>query len=316
MTTQRIALVLGATGGIGGEMARRLARRGWQVKALTRRTDTSRNDNIEWIPGDAMIAADVARAAQGASLIVHAVNPPGYRDWDTLVLPMLENTIAAARREDARILLPGTVYNYGPDTAGEVDENAPQNPVTRKGAIRVAMERRLHDVSLEGIRSLIVRAGDFFGPHAANNWFSQGLLKPHKRVARVSYPGVHGVGHQWAYLPDLADAMTRLVDMEERLDPFERVHMAGHWDPDGTRMIDAIRHATGRADLPTGRFPWWLVSLASPFVVTFREMREMRYLWRIPLRLTNGRMRELLGEEPHTPWNEAVSAALQGIDAR
>lgn len=314
MNNQRTALVLGATGGIGGEMARRLAARGWRVRALTRHTDMEGGD-IEWIVGDAMVADDVARAAREASLIVHAVNPPGYRDWNTLVLPMLENTIAAARRENARILLPGTVYNFGPDTAVEVDEDAPQNPVTRKGAIRTAMEQRLHDVSLEGVRSLIVRAGDFFGPHAANSWFAQGLLKPGKRITAVSYPGLRGVGHQWAYLPDLAEAMTRLVSMEGRLRPFERVHMAGHWDPDGSRMIDAIRTATGRAGLPNRRFPWWLVNLASPFVVTFREMREMRYLWRTPLRLTNARMCELLGEEPHTPWNEAVSASLQGIGA-
>ncbi len=314
MNDQRIALVLGATGGIGGEMARRLVTRGWRVRALTRRTGMEGGD-IEWIKGDAMVADDVARAAKGASLIVHAVNPPGYRDWDTLVLPMLENTIAAARRENARILLPGTVYNYGPDVAAEVDEDAPQNPLTRKGAIRAAMERRLHEVSAEGVRSLIVRAGDFFGSHAANSWFSQALVKPDRTVTSVSYPGTPGVGHQWAYLPDLAEAMARLVSMEDRLRTFERVHMAGHWDPDGKRMIDAIRTATGRVDLPVRRFPWWLVNLASPFVVTFREMREMRYLWRTSLRLANGRMRELLGEEPHTPWTEAVSASLRGIGA-
>jgi hypothetical protein len=27
---------------------------------------------------------------------------------------------------------------------------------------------------------LIVRAGDFFGPRAANNWFSHGLVTPGK----------------------------------------------------------------------------------------------------------------------------------------
>jgi hypothetical protein len=54
-------------------------------------------------------------AAKGCSVIVHAVNPPGYRNWAQLVLPMLDNTIAAAKAEGATIVLPGTVYNYGPD---------------------------------------------------------------------------------------------------------------------------------------------------------------------------------------------------------
>ena len=96
MNTSRKALVLGATGGAGGEIAAALLRRGWQVRALVR--DTARpqlSTDIEWIAGDAMRADDVMQAASGVEAIVHAVNPPGYRDWDKLVLPMLDHTIAA-----------------------------------------------------------------------------------------------------------------------------------------------------------------------------------------------------------------------------
>src|SRR5450432_2675000 len=102
---KRIALVIGAAGGIGGETAAALARHGWSVRALTRRPQPA-SVAMEWICGDAMSAADVLRAAQGAALIVHAANPPGYRDWDKLVLPMLDNTIAAAKAVGARIVLP------------------------------------------------------------------------------------------------------------------------------------------------------------------------------------------------------------------
>ncbi len=104
---------------------------------------------------------NVARAATGAAVIVHAVNPPGYQRWAELVLPMLDNTIAAAKTEGATIVLPGTVYNFGPDAFPFIDEDAPQRPVTKKGAIRVEMEARLQRASREGARALIVRAGDF-----------------------------------------------------------------------------------------------------------------------------------------------------------
>ena len=172
----RKALVLGATGGIGGEVARRLKANGWEIVALHR--DAAKRagaDGFAWRQGDAMAAAEVMAAAEGASLIVHAVNPPGYRDWGKLVLPMLDNTIAAARAAGARVLLPGTVYNYGPDAFPAIDEAAPQTPVTVKGRIRAEMERRLREAAASGVRTLIVRAGDFFGPRAGNNWFAQGL---------------------------------------------------------------------------------------------------------------------------------------------
>jgi len=162
MSNPKTALVLGATGGIGGEVARALAARGWRVRGFARKPQAGR-DGLDWRQGDAMVAADVAAAAEGVDLIMHAVNPPGYRDWDRLVLPMLENTIAAARAAGAAILLPGTIYNYGPDAFPLIAENAPQHPVTRKGAIRVRMESRLKEAAAAGTTVLVVRAGDFFG---------------------------------------------------------------------------------------------------------------------------------------------------------
>jgi nucleoside-diphosphate-sugar epimerase len=113
---ERMALVLGATGGIGGAVARRLIAGGWQVRGLVREGRADRLPaGVTAMIGDARDTERVAQAAEGASLIVHAVNPPGYRDWDRLVLPMLDATIAAARPGRARVLLPGTVYNYAPD---------------------------------------------------------------------------------------------------------------------------------------------------------------------------------------------------------
>ena len=53
--THRIALVLGATGGIGGHVAGRLRSGGWTVRALVRDPDKIREqDGLEWIRGDAL----------------------------------------------------------------------------------------------------------------------------------------------------------------------------------------------------------------------------------------------------------------------
>ena len=85
---------------------------------------------------------------------------------------------------------------------------------------------------------------------------------------------------------------------------------------DGTRLPEAIARAVARRGAARPRlraFPWWLVTLASPFVTTLRELREMRYLWQQPVRLGNARLRAVLGEEPHTPLDEAVEATLAGL---
>jgi nucleoside-diphosphate-sugar epimerase len=316
ISTEKTALVLGATGGIGGEVARRLLARGWTVRALHRapKQPGPDKDGLIWLRGDAMHEADVVRAAQGVALIVHAVNPPGYRNWRQLVLPMLGSSIAAARASGARLLLPGTVYNFGPDAFPTLNEDAPQRPVTRKGAIRVEMERRLHEAAEAGaIRVLIVRAGDFFGPRTGSSWFSQGLVKPGRPVRSVTYPGKAGTGHQWAYLPDVAETMVRLIEAQDRLAPFAAFNVRGHWDADGTQMVAALRRVLNRPDLKVKAFPWGLLPLIAPFVTVFRELAEMRYLWQQPLYLPNTRLLAVLGQEPHTPLDEAVRATLAGI---
>lgn len=312
--TSRIALVLGATGGVGGETAAALARHGWTIRALTRNSEAARatTPGWTWIAGDALDRDAVIAAATGASVIVHAVNPPGYRDWDRLVLPMIDNTIAAARASGARILLPGTVYNYGPDAPLLLHEDLPQRPTTRKGAIRVEMERRLSAASADDVRTLILRAGDFFGPRPGNNWFSQGLVTPGKPVRGIAYPGRPGVGHAWAYLPDVAETFARLADIEAELEPFARYHFGGHWDADGTGMTDAIRRAvpgTPKVSLMS----WPLMALIAPFNTTLRELMEMKPLWRRSLRLDNPRLVARLGAEPHTPLDDAVATTLKGL---
>jgi len=81
-------------------------------------------------------------------------------------------------------------------------------------------------------------------------------------------------------------------------------------------MSEAIRKVVARrtgAKVRVSAFPWWLLALASPFVVTFRELREMRYLRRTPVAMDNAKLVAFLGREPHTPLEEAVETALDGM---
>jgi nucleoside-diphosphate-sugar epimerase len=311
---ERTALVIGATGGVGGETAVALLARGWKVRALHRRPQeaarTAIDPRIEWVAGDAMDPASVVAAAQGVSVIVHGANPPGYRNWRGLVLPMLDSTIAAARAVGARVVLPGTVYNYGPEVLPRVRETAEQRPWTRKGAIRVEMERRLKE---SGVPALVVRAGDFFGPRARNNWFSQGIVTPGRPVQWLTYPAKAGVGHAWAYLPDLAHTIALLLDRAAELEPFAVFHFRGHWFDRGIEMAEATRRVASAPRAWIAPFPWPLVYLLAPFVETFREMIEMRWLWRRPLELVNDKLVAFLGEEPHTPLDVALGETLRGL---
>jgi nucleoside-diphosphate-sugar epimerase len=310
---ERTALIIGATGGVGGETAVALLARGWKVRALHRRPEEAAkgalDPRIEWVRGDAMDPASVLAAARGATVIVHAANPPGYKNWKGLALPMLESTIRAAREVGARVVLPGTVYNFGPEVLPRVRETAEEKPRTRKGAIRVEMEARLRE---SGVPALIVRAGDFFGPHTRNSWFSQGIVMPGRPLRWLMFPARADVGHSWAYLPDLARTIALLLDRSAELEPFAVFHFRGHWFDRGIAIAEAARRVASAPRAPIWPFPWFLIYLLSPFVETFREMIEMRWLWKEPLELVNDKLVAFLGEEPHTPLDVALAETLRG----
>lgn len=315
MANEKLALVIGAAGGVGFETAKALIRHGWQVRALAR--DPSRVpqlDGAQWAQGDALNRDDVLAAAQGASVIVHAVNPPRYLNWPKVVLPMLANSIAAAELNGARIVLPGTLYNYGSDAFPLVREDSPQNPRTRKGKIRVAMERALEEATARGVKSLVLRGGDFFGPHGHSSWFAQGMVQPNTPLKRVIYPGKRDVGHAFVYLPDFGETIAQLLARESELAMFERFHFRGQSFARGVEIAERTRVVAGAPRAPILGFPWPVVVALSPFVRLFREMAEMRYLWKVDLQLDNSKLVDFLGTEPRTPIDIALCTTLKALN--
>jgi nucleoside-diphosphate-sugar epimerase len=309
-----VALVLGISGSIGGAIAATLSRRGFQIRALVRGAPrgSSVPFPVEWVSGDALNRDHAVAAAKGATLIVHGVNPPGYANWRAIGIPMLANTIAAASAAQATILFPANVYVFSPASGPVVSETSPMVPATRKGQVRLEMETLLMSAAGQGVRTIAVRAGDFFGPGVTGSWFAQAVAKGGRDAKVLNMLSDAGVGHAWAFVPDLAETFGRLVDRHETLAPFEMVHFRGVWaDPDRT-MTEAVHRVIGRADLRIKPFPWIVMYLAAPFVTFLREAIEMRWLWRHSLRLDNSKLERLIGPEPHTPLDVAIAAALDG----
>ncbi len=314
-----VALVLGLSGAIGGAVAHALARRGYAIRGLARDPGRARAAlaargglafEADWRSGDALDAAAVARAAAGARIVMHGANPPKYRRWREDAIPMLANAIAAARACRARLLFPGNVYVYAPQAGSMIDETAPKRPATVKGAVRAEMERMLEDAASRGVRSIVLRAGDYFGPGASNTWFAQMPVVKGGRIRAVRDLASPGIGHSWAYLPDLGEAFARLAERDAHLPDFAPFHFQGHWTDPGRAMADAVRRAAGLGEDRIAAFPWWAMRLISPAVPFVREALEMRWLWTHPLRLDNRRLEAAIGPEPHTPLADAVAATL------
>ncbi|WP_108125848.1 NAD-dependent epimerase/dehydratase family protein [Saccharospirillum mangrovi] len=312
----KTVLILGATGSVGANITRNLARRGWNIRALHRNPQAAAEQfkdlpDIDWRRGDMHQPGDATAAAQGCDVIVNATNPPGYRHWREIGLPMHKEAIAAAKANGATLVFPANVYNYAPDSGENIAETAAQQPVTEKGRVRVEMEQMLREAADEGVQVILVRAGDFFGPGADSSVLNL-LIKPGRRITKMAYFGPMNVKHAYAYLPDLAETFARLIERREQLPNYADFQFAGQVIS-GAELAQQVRNVSGEPAMKAGGFPWWLVHLVAPFNLTFKGLLEMRYLWNKPITLNNAKLVAELGEEPRTPMHQALTQSLDSL---
>jgi nucleoside-diphosphate-sugar epimerase len=300
-------LVLGAGGRLGHTAARAFRNAGWAVTSLVRPGAAARAlAGTQICEIDALDHAAVGAAARGVDVVLHALNPP-YTAWSRQALPLAYGAIAAAETAGAALMFPGNLYNYGRGLPAIIDEATPMRPSAGKGRLRVAIENRMQEAAERGMRTIVLRAGDFFGA-GRGSWLDLVIAKQIGR-GRLVYPGPLNLIHEWAYLPDLAGALVRLAGIRETLRTFETFGFPGH-AVTGRELTTAIARAL-RSRLQVKAMSWWLIHALRPIVPLCRELSELSYLWNEPHRIDGTKLEAAIGAVAHTPLDLAVARALQ-----
>ena len=310
----RTVLILGANGRFGAAATEAFAAAGWQVLAQARRAPPALPPAARHLDAPLEDPAALASRASGARVVVYAVNPP-YTRWAQEVLPLARAGMDAARQLGATFMLPGNVYNYGESMPALLREDTPQVPTTRKGRIRCELEAELARRAGQGLNSVVVRAGDFFGG-GSGSWLDLVIVKS-LRAGKLVYPGPTDLPHAWAYLPDLARAFVALASRAD-LPAFSRFHFTGHTLTGAELLRGLERAAESLGIAPPNGFrhrgvPWPLLRAGGLVVPMLREVAEMAYLWRVPHALDGTALRDAVGEVATTPIDAALRAALAAL---
>ncbi len=284
------ALVLGASGGFGGQVALALQGAGWDVRRYRRGTD-------------------MTTAAKGADLIVNGLNPPAYHDWDRLIPEITSSVLAAGQASGATLLVPGNVYPYGMEPT-PWGPDTPHRPVSRKGRIRAEMEARYLAAADRGQRTILLRGGDFLLPEAPQMLMNRMILAKAGQ-GRITALGPADVLHAYAYLPDMARAAVALAKLGPALPAYADIPFAGHAFTIND-LAARVARLTGRPMRVT-QFPLWFFTLVAPFWELARELREMLYLNRYPHELDPGPLRRWLPDWQDTPLDEVILRHLQAL---
>ena len=307
----RTVLILGAAGRFGQAAAQAFAAAGWRVLAQARRPLQGLPQNTIAVTVPLHATEELARVASGATVLVYAVNPP-YTAWRAQALPLVRQGMDVAQRLGATFMLPGNVYNFGQGMPALLNEAAPERPTTVKGRIRCEMEALMQARAADGLRCIVIRAGDFFGG-GSGSWFDQAIVKSLAQ-GKLVYPGPLDVPHAWAYLPDLAHAFVAVAEHADGA-PFQRYHFAGH-TLNGEQLLKSTEAAAQALGLnpargfKRGRLPWGLIRIGGLLVPSWRELAEMAYLWQVPHALDGSALAQRFGAPVHTPLDAALRSSL------
>ena len=244
--------ILGATGFIGGQIARAAVAQGWHVRALRRRPDATGaigDLDVEWVPGNLADPASLVAAMRGCPLIFHAAAYYPHRArniWETMrhgVTGMRNVLTAAVTAGVKRIVYTSALTTVGPSQdparlANEHDLYIPGSVPNPYFEVKWAMEMEALRATAQGVPVVAVLPTAVFGPGDIKPTTSEILLM----VARGGMP-VYVAGT--INVVDGRDVAQGHIAAAVRGKPGQRYILGGH-NLTIRRMLTVAAEAAGR----------------------------------------------------------------------
>ena len=246
-------LVTGASGFVGRHVAEPLARRGYELHAVSRHPPDVAGEYAAWHQGDLLadgVATEIAERVRPTHLLHLAwlVTPGAYQysdqneRWTRASLELLRAFAGAGGR---RAVLAGSCLEYGPSDAPCVEGETPTVPANPYTAAK--RELRSRAVELAGAAGLSLtwaRIFYLYGPHE----HPRRLVPSIASAVLAGRPAPISDGEQvrdFLYAPDAGDAMAAVLDNDVE----GAVNVASGEGVEVRRVAELTATAAGRPEL-------------------------------------------------------------------
>ena len=303
-------VVFGSTGALGSAIVRRLREEGKLVRAVARDTELAAQllpPSAGIVHGDLADPKSIMSACSEAAVVYHCVNIR-YSEWVKYMPVLTENILEATRRVGARLVFPGNVYGYGPLQSIPATEGHPQAATSRKGQLRLRLERMLMDAHRAGhVPVVIPRFPDLYGPNVTNP-----LMAPIFRAAlagkEAGWPGKLDMPHDLVYVDDAARASVLLAETDFAYG--ETWHVPGPGPMTGRQFVEMVFQASGTAPKvrSLGRLLFRLFGILIPDA---GEMVEILHLFEQPLVLDGSKFAEAFPSFQYTRHEDAIRQTVE-----
>jgi len=217
-------LVTGATGLIGGAVARRFAAAGHDVVGLAR-SDASAvkltDMGYQTIHGDLEDAASIANAVRAVDAVVHAASPNDQNSaaYDEAATRAI---IAALRGTSKRFLYTSGCFLYGATGDAPATERSPLNPLELV-RFRQALEEEILGAAADGVHSIVIRPAWVYGNHA---WTTMMMYGSAQQQGAARYVGKGQNRWTCVHADDLAELYLLALEKAPAASIFNGAHGA------------------------------------------------------------------------------------------
>ncbi|MEL6524452.1 MAG: SDR family oxidoreductase [Chloroflexota bacterium] len=301
--------VIFGTGPVGLAIMDELTKQDVAIRLVNRSGKVSESlpVGVELVNGDASDKSFTIQAAQGASVIYFALNPP-YHLWTELFPQLQESVIAAAEAHKAKLVVMENVYMYGDTNGQPLHESLPHEAHTRKGKLRAIMHANLMEAHNRGrICAVVGRASDFYGPRVADSAGGETIFGKLAVGKSAQFIGDPDQPHTYTYMPDVGKS---LVILGQNEDVFGEVWHIPNAPAMTTRKL--VEHAATQFGTAPNiqAMPKWMVRIMGMFVKTLGEFPEMMYEFEKPFIVESNKFEQRFGVSA-TPMLEGIRTTVE-----
>jgi len=301
--------ILGAGGAISNSLATELRQYTDTIRLVSRHPKRI-NETDELVSADLTDAAATAHAVAGSE-VVYLLAGLQYKlkAWQQQWPVIMQNVIEACKQHNAKLVFFDNMYMYDVNSLGNMTEEAPLNPPSKKGAVRAAIVQKLmNEIQAGNINALIARSADFYGPNVNTSMLQETVYKNLKKGKKAQWMGVVAKVHSFTYVPDAAKATALLGNTP---DAFNQVwHLPTSTERlTGKDWIELFaKHMQVQPRYTT--FSKGMIKVLGLFIPILGEMHEMLYQYDRDYFFNSQKFRNRFPDFQITSYEEGVQQTI------
>ncbi len=301
-------VILGAGGSFGKTLATQLKKYTNSIY-LFGRNPVKINMEDTLIKGDLLDAIQTENTLQNMDIAYLVVGLKyntkiWQRDW----LAIVKNVLAGCIKHNVALVFLDNVYMYDPIHFNNLTEDTASKIVSKKGAVRVAIENLLkNEMKKRNINIQIVRSADFYGKDVKNSMFNEVVIKNILANKKANWFIDANKKHSLTLVEDAAKATAFLGNTNSAYNqvwhlPTDKAYTVNEL----VQKINLITGKTAKIQVAS-RF---LTSILGLFIPAVKESKELLYQLDRDYEFSSKKIEEAFGILP-TSIDESLTTNLK-----